>query len=133
MHLLNDRDFLESLFGEEYLKHFGIPGMKWGRRKARSTMKSVKKKLRSPKKNQSDDYKKTTTLRKKKIHQLSNAELKVINERLQLERSYKDLSSKDVSPGRKFAQDLLKDVGRETIRDVLKEGIKIGIKAVRKR
>lgn len=98
--------------------------MKWGRRKARSTMKSVKKKLRSPKKNQSDDYKKTTTLRKKKIHQLSNAELKVINERLQLERNYKDLSAKDVSPGRKLAQDMIKDVGKELIKDALKDTVR---------
>lgn len=64
---------------------------------------------------------------------MSNAELRTLNERLQLERSFKDLSAKDISPGRKFAQDIIREVGKDLIKEPIKTGVKIGIsKAMRK-
>lgn len=130
---MDSKDFLESMFDEEQLKHYGIPGMKWGRRKAKAALKKVKKKVNPPKRGASEDYKKAASIRKKKIHQMSNAELRTLNERLQLERSFKDLSAKDISPGRKFAQDIIREVGKELIKEPIKTGVKIGIaKAMRK-
>jgi len=130
---LDSKDFLESMFDEEQLKHYGIPGMKWGRRKGKAALKKVKKKVNPPKRGASEDYKKAASIRKKKIHQMSNAELRTLNERLQLERSFKDLSAKDISPGRKFAQDIIREVGKDLIKEPIKTGVKIGItKAMRK-
>jgi len=130
---LDSKDFLESIFDEEQLKHYGIPGMKWGRRKGKAALKKVKKKVNPPKRGASEDYKKAASIRKKKIHQMSNAELRTLNERLQLERSFKDLSAKDISPGRKFAQDIIREVGKDLIKEPIKTGVKIGIsKAMRK-
>lgn len=121
------------MFDEEQLKHYGIPGMKWGRRKGKAALKKVKKKVNPPKRGASEDYKKAASIRKKKIHQMSNAELRTLNERLQLERSFKDLSAKDISPGRKFAQDIIREVGKDLIKEPIKTGVKIGIsKAMRK-
>lgn len=126
---MDSKDFLESMFDEEQLKHYGIPGMKWGRRKGKAALKKVN----PPKRGASEDYKKAASIRKKKIHQMSNAELKTLNERLQLERSFKDLSAKDISPGRKFAQDIIREVGKDLIKEPIKTGVKIGIsKAMRK-
>lgn len=130
---MDSKDFLESMFDEEQLKHYGIPGMKWGRRKGKAALKKVKKKVNPPKRGASEDYKKAASIRKKKIHQMSNAELRTLNERLQLERSFKDLSAKDISPGRKFAQDIIREVGKDLIKEPIKTGVKIGIsKAMRK-
>lgn len=85
------------------LQHVGILGMKWGKRKASA--------VESPK---SDDHILTTGLRTKKINSLSNAELKKLNERLQLERNYKELVKRDVSPGQRIATEILVNSAKQT-------------------
>lgn len=75
----------------EILEHFGIPGMKWGVRRAKNSRRSG-----------SEDYQKMRDLKKKGRKNLSNAELKAVNERLQLERSYKDLNPNAITKGKKF-------------------------------
>jgi len=89
------------------LKHFGIPGMRWGHRGKKPSRIS-------------EDAARKNQLKKKRVSEMSNAELKALNERLQLERQYKDLSSKDISAGRKFVQDILKDVGKEIVKESVK-------------
>ena len=66
--------------GDE-LKHYGKKGMKWGVRK-------------DGKRTISDDYKESRVSAKKKQPEMSNAELKRLNERLQLERTNRDLQSR---------------------------------------
>ena len=61
------------------LYHYGVLGMKWGRRKARYVTR---------------DSKRTKNIRKKHIDEMTNKELKEANNRLQLERQYKDLTQK---------------------------------------
>lgn len=79
---------------EAYLMHYGVKGMKWGVRKDRS-------------KSYSDDYNSTKSLRKKNVKQLSNSELRKLNERMQLEANYKRLNPSVVNKGYKFAKGLL--------------------------
>jgi hypothetical protein len=67
--------------------------MKWGRRKASGPS--------------SADHTVAAGLRKKKLHEMSNAELKTLTNRLQLEKSYKDLSRSKIDAGKKFAGTLL--------------------------
>lgn len=62
------------------LMHYGILGMKWGRRKASHQT--------------SDDYSSVKKLRKKHYSEMSNDELQKVNERLQLEANYKKLTAK---------------------------------------
>lgn len=119
----------------ESLYHFGVLGMRWGRRRGKtgSLKKSVSDRItkyNDHRNNSSDDYKKNVDLKKKRINELSNAELKSLNERLQLERNYKDLSAKDVSKGRKFAQEILREVTKEIIKENVKDTMKTGIKRV---
>lgn len=61
------------------LKHYGVPGMRWGARKKRVP---------------SEDSVATAKIRKKKIYEMSNKELQTANNRLQLERNYKNLTKK---------------------------------------
>ena len=65
------------------LYHYGILGMKWGRRKSRM----------------SQDAREAKALKKKKVSEMSNAELKKLNERRNLERNYKNLNPSAIAKG----------------------------------
>lgn len=81
----------------DILEHFGIKGMRWGVRRARGSRKS-------------EDYKESRRLKKKakvKTKALSNAELKKLNERLQLEQNYTNLKNQKYNRGMKVARDVL--------------------------
>ncbi len=69
------------------LYHYGILGMKWGVR--RSQKQSGKTAKRSKRENLSDDAKEASKIKRKKVGEMSNAELKKLNERMNLERNYK--------------------------------------------
>ena len=82
------------------LYHHGVLGMKWGVRKDRSRSGGSRGSHR--KKNWSDDAKEASTLRKKKVGQMSNSELKKLNERTRLEQEYSRLNPGKVRKGWKF-------------------------------
>jgi hypothetical protein len=63
------------------LRHYGVPGMKWGVRKARGS--DVKP---------STDRKAVDAIRKKPVPAMSNKQLKTANSRLQLEKTYSELT-----------------------------------------
>lgn len=70
---------------DDFLQHYGVLGMKWGHRKARSTSSSNKK----PK-----STKNTTTSKPKPKptqRELSDEELRAVINRMRLEREYADL------------------------------------------
>lgn len=106
------------------LKHYGIPGMKWGvRRREGSDGRVVRGKMPV-----SDDFREAKELAKKRPSQLSNAELKKLNERMQLEQNYSNLTSKKnqqkIKEGReqvKLVIDLVKT--GKTLYDLGKPGV----------
>lgn len=100
----------------ESLYHFGIMGMHWGRRKTRGASST-----RGKGKNPSEDHQKKMQLKKKKLSEMSNAELKTFNERLNLEKQYKDLTKADVSAGRKFVTDLITNMAKDVARSYIKK------------
>lgn len=63
------------------LKHYGVLGMKWGRRK---------KRYYTP----SEDSNRVTRIRQKHVSEMSNQELKDVNKRLNLEKDYRSLTIK---------------------------------------
>ena len=83
---------------EQELYHSGVKGTKWGVRKSRSSSGSSKKK-RSKTDGWSDDAKEAYRINKKKVNQMSNAELKKLNERRNLERNYRQLNPNAVKRG----------------------------------
>lgn len=78
---------------KEELVHFGVKGMQWGVRKARTSSGSTSGKSRKVK--SSDDYKESRALKSKagkSAKALSNVELQKLNTRLQLEQTYSQLT-----------------------------------------
>lgn len=90
------------------LKHYGVLGMRWGRRKGASSTTPT-----TPR-NPSKDHVRKSQLKKKKISEMTNDELKEITSRLQLEKQYKDLTRTDVTPGKKFVMDVLATTAKTT-------------------
>ena len=84
---------------DDFLEHFGIPGMHWGRRKSSGSNVVTGSK----------DHVRKHELKKKQLKDMTNEELRDFTTRLQLERQYKDLNRSDVSAGRKFLMDFVKN------------------------
>lgn len=96
------------------LKHYGVKGMKWGVRRA--------SRRRSP----SEDHVRAKELKKKKLSQLSNAELRELNNRMNLESQYKNLKRQNVSAGRKFVQEVAREAAKNTASDYARRYAKEG-------
>ena len=86
---------------DDFLQHYGVLGMKWGHRKARSNVSSNKK----PKST------KNTTISKPKPtrRELSDEELRAVINRMRLEREYADLQYR--SSSRAKVENVVKVVG----------------------
>ena len=109
------------------LYHYGVLGMKWGRRKSRTSSGTTRSKKSS---NQSEDYVRAKKLKKKKLSQLSNAELKELNNRMQLESQYKNLKRQNISAGQKFVKDVAYESGKQLAAEYTKKYAKKGIELV---
>lgn len=88
----------------DYLNHYGVLGMKWGKRKAGSSTESSKK--RKPSLPDSADYTESRAIQKKKPNQMSNAELRKVNERIRLEQEYSRLNPTKISQGLSYVKSI---------------------------
>lgn len=91
------------------LKHYGILGMKWGRRKGKSVVSSPGGKHH--------DYLEAHT--KESYKSMSTKKLKRINERLQAEKTYKELTSRQKKKGKNWITNTLKNVGSQQLGNAL--------------
>ena len=105
------------------LMHYGVLGMRWGHRKTSTSSSSTG----SRKSKKSDDYVRAKSLKKKRLSQLSNAELKELNNRMQLEQTYKSLKKQRVSVGKKFVKDVAYETAKQTTSEYAKKYAKKGI------
>lgn len=87
------------------LYHHGILGMRWGHRKAR--VSKSKKRTKRMSKDAYDAHK----ISKKKIHQLSNDELRRYNNRKNLENNYKKLNKKGIAKAAAIAAGVVAAAG----------------------
>ena len=108
------------------LSHYGVPGMRWGVRRSGVSSTPCKTKKGPP----SEDYKRMLDMKKRGTKNLTTSELRELTGRMQLEKQYKDLSKASVSAGRKYTTDLMKEIGKETVKGTVKKGIGSSVKYV---
>ena len=101
--------------GKEFIEHFGTKGMRWGVRKQRTDYghgKSKGEKDGKGKKGSSDEKPKRvvgkTKVDGKPVSQISDAQLKRINNRLQMEQQYAKLTD----PGPTMTRRVLNSTGK---------------------
>lgn len=112
------------------LNHAGIKGMRWGVRRYQNsdgTLTDAGKKRYSKRTPDSEDHTRAKALKKKKLRQLSNDELRELNTRIQLETQYKDLKKKNINSGRKFANEVVREAAKKTVSSYVSAGMKKGI------
>ena len=90
---------------DDFLQHYGVLGMKWGHRKARSTSSSNKK----PKSTKNTTTSKPKPKPKQTQRELSDEELRAVINRMRLEREYADLQYRASS--RAKVENVVKTVG----------------------
>lgn len=77
--------------------HHGVPGMRWGVRKKRSVGGGDSVKTSHGK--GSEDHQRMQELKKKRVKDLTNEELKALTKRQQLVKTYKELNPSDIKRG----------------------------------
>ena len=119
---------MEKWRQELYLKHHGIKGMHWGIRRFQNpdgSLTSAGRRRRQD--NWSDDAKSYSELKKKRINEMTNAELKKLNERKNLENQYKQLNPNQAQKAIKTAATVAAALGTVSLLyNNSKQVIKIG-------
>lgn len=93
------------------LYHHGIKGMRWGIRRYQNKDGSLTPAGKKRYDSMSDDAREASRLRQKKPSQMSNAELRKLNERTQLEQNYSRLHPNAVQKGVKIAATVAAGLG----------------------
>lgn len=123
----------------EQLYHWGIMGQKWGVRRFQNSdgSRTAAGKRREASMNpdrvkKSEDYVKSQSDKKKGASGLSNEELKKLNERLQLEETYKRLTSEQLKKSKSFVERALEKAGEDALADFSKNVMLGGAKLLLK-
>jgi len=113
---------------DKFLEHYGILGMRWGVRRDRGPDGRVRGRGKP-----TEDYLRAKELRTKGPISLTNAEMRVAIERMQLEQQYKNLSKADISAGQGMAQKVLGRVGNRVLDKAIEQSVKITMEALIKK
>jgi hypothetical protein len=83
----------------EFIEHYGVKGMKWGIRNKKG------------KRTTSSDHKSTKSYRNRKPSELTNRQIRLTNERIQLEQNYRRLNPSKVAIGASAVKGIMGALG----------------------
>ena len=113
----------------DFLAHYGIPGMRWGKRKGSSSVSTSKKSTKSTKSSDAFSKSSKNETTKSKVSKISDTELKKRVARLNLEKQYLDLTKPKQSAGKKFVTSVLNDASKQL---ATKYAVKYGTEYIEK-
>ena len=117
-------------FETDYLAHHGIKGQKWGVRRFQNPDGTRTEEGKKRYQVNDEQVKEQRKMDMKNRRNLSDADLRKRIERFKLEKELKSLTEDDLTPGKKMAKDILKQVGTKTIATVATGAVLYGAKAV---
>ena len=131
-----ERDTYESPFVVDtttpidQLYHHGIIGMKWGRRRYQNedgtrTTAGKKRDRMNGRDDRAEEYEKTRAAKKKGTDRFSNEDLRKINERLQLEDTYKRLTAPQMKKSESWVKQSIQKAAEGAVTDFTK-GVFLG-------
>jgi len=108
---------------KNFLKHYGVIGMKWGIRKTRAS--SISKKTSSTStgkktaeeettKNTSSKLSSKTSTRKQPVKKLSDKELRDAINRIEMEKRYNQIHASNVRKGKNVVGDIITSAAKQT-------------------
>ena len=112
---------------EKELLHYGIPGMRWGYRKSVNEINKARRQARAdnPDEEEHEDYKRT--VRAKSMKSMSTNEIQEMNNRIQAEKQYRDLTKREQSGFEKAAREVLGNVAKESAKRFITHYTEAGI------
>lgn len=113
----------------DYLKHFGVRGMRWGVRNFRRASSS-----QSPRSQEAAQaFRLQQRVSRSGTSSLSNAELRALVNRMNLEQQYAGLNQKHVSAGRKWVNNMAAQVAQQQAQQFASKYAAKGVEEVIKR